>query len=146
MNLQVAFLSRLYANATTVGLFSRRLALIPVSSDSMQNLGKIYVSRIGPESGRPFIPSSSSKFKNGSRWMSYITLPSLSSPSGMWSPLEVPLTGEKPFTDYSRWRLVVNDGGRHTWEYLRTDNEVKHWPQTDLDKFWLGLKTVCIQL
>lgn len=62
----------------------------------------------------------------------------------MWSPLEVPLTGEKPFTDYSRWRLVVNDGGRHTWEYLRTENEIKRWPQTDLDKFWLGLKMVCI--
>lgn len=61
----------------------------------------------------------------------------------MWTPLDVPLTGEKPFTDYSRWRLVVNDGGRHTWEYLRTDEEVERWPQTDLDKFWLGQKLVC---
>ena len=60
----------------------------------------------------------------------------------MWTPLDVPLTGEKPFTDYSRWRLVVNDGGRHTWKYLRTDEEVENWPQIVLDKYWLGLKTV----
>lgn len=60
----------------------------------------------------------------------------------MWIPLDVPLTGEKPFTDYSRWRLLVNDGGRHTWKYLRTDEEVERWPQIVLDKYWLGLKTV----
>ena len=64
----------------------------------------------------------------------------------MWRPLDLPLTGEKPFTDYSRWRLLVNDGGRHTWEYLRTDEEIERWPQTDLDKFWLGLKMVFLYL
>ncbi|KAJ3501638.1 hypothetical protein NLJ89_g9247 [Agrocybe chaxingu] len=58
-----------------------------------------------------------------------------------WRPLNVPLTGEKPFTDYKRWRLLVNDGGRHTWHYLRTDEEVEKWPQNDVDRFSLGLPT-----
>ena len=44
-------------------------------------------------------------------------------------------------TDYSRWRLLDEDG-RHTWHYLRTDKEVEAWPQTVADKFHLGLPTV----
>ncbi|KAF9526128.1 terpenoid cyclases/protein prenyltransferase alpha-alpha toroid [Crepidotus variabilis] len=59
----------------------------------------------------------------------------------MWTPLDLPSTGEKQFTDYSRWRLIVNDGGRHTWTYLRTDEELEKWPQNEIDKFWLGQPT-----
>ncbi|KAF4610517.1 hypothetical protein D9613_006740 [Agrocybe pediades] len=58
-----------------------------------------------------------------------------------WSPLDIAPTPEKTFTDYSRWRLLVNDGGRHTWHYLRTDKEMEDWPQNEVDRFWLGLKT-----
>jgi len=60
----------------------------------------------------------------------------------MFTSVNVPQTGERPFTDYSRWRLVVNDGGRHTWKYLRSHEETQNWPQGELDKFWLGLDTV----
>lgn len=60
----------------------------------------------------------------------------------MYSPLHVDLSPSKPFTDYSRWRLLVNDGGRHTWHYLNTDKELAQWPQNYVDKFWLGLETV----
>ncbi|KDR67988.1 hypothetical protein GALMADRAFT_257537 [Galerina marginata CBS 339.88] len=59
----------------------------------------------------------------------------------MWNALDVEPSPEKTFTDYSRWRLLVNDGGRHTWHYLRTDEEVERWPQNEVDRFWLGLKT-----
>jgi hypothetical protein len=44
-------------------------------------------------------------------------------------------------TDYSRWRLVDNDG-RLTWCYLESDEENKKWPQTIYDKHHLGLPTV----
>jgi lanosterol synthase len=60
----------------------------------------------------------------------------------MYFPLDVAHSASKPFTDYSRWRLLVNDGGRHTWHYLRTDEECARWPQNYVDKFWLGLETV----
>ncbi|KAF9477756.1 terpene synthase [Pholiota conissans] len=71
---------------------------------------------------------------------SSLALPTLFSVA-MWEPLDIPPTPEKSFTDYSRWRLLVNDGGRHTWHYLRTDEEVANWPQNEVDRFWLGLKT-----
>ena len=60
----------------------------------------------------------------------------------MWNPIAVGQSATQPFTDYSRWRLLVNDGGRHTWHYLRTDEELANWPQNTVDKFWLGLDTV----
>ncbi|KAI8873569.1 terpene synthase [Ramicandelaber brevisporus] len=43
--------------------------------------------------------------------------------------------------DPSRWRLRAHPGtgGRHTWHYLETDEEAAAWPQSDLDKYWLGL-------
>ncbi|EGC47128.1 oxidosqualene:lanosterol cyclase [Histoplasma capsulatum var. duboisii H88] len=47
-------------------------------------------------------------------------------------------TDEK--TDYSRWRLR-DDRGRQTWHYLKTDEELKAWPQTVADKYFLGLPT-----
>ncbi|KAF9462942.1 terpenoid cyclases/protein prenyltransferase alpha-alpha toroid [Collybia nuda] len=59
----------------------------------------------------------------------------------MYEPLNIGHSASEPFTDYSRWRLLVNDGGRHTWHYLRTDEECAKWPQNSIDKFWLGMKT-----
>ncbi|EGE83049.1 Lanosterol synthase erg7A [Blastomyces dermatitidis] len=47
-------------------------------------------------------------------------------------------TDEK--TDYSRWRLR-DDRGRQTWHYLKTDEELKAWPQSIPDKYHLGLPT-----
>jgi len=44
-------------------------------------------------------------------------------------------------TDRSRWRLL-DESGRHTWQYLKTDEEVEEWPQTTADKYHLGLSTV----
>jgi lanosterol synthase len=45
-------------------------------------------------------------------------------------------------TDYARWRLL-DDRGRQTWHYLKTDKELKEWPQSIADKYHLGLPTVC---
>ena len=56
-----------------------------------------------------------------------------------YAPLDVPASGKLPFTDYSRWRLRISDNGDHTWHYLHTDEECAAWPQTDCDKYWLGL-------
>ncbi|KZT53408.1 lanosterol synthase [Calocera cornea HHB12733] len=55
----------------------------------------------------------------------------------------IPASGSEHPTDLARWRLKVGDGshGRHTWVYLRTDHECTHWPQTDIDRYWLGLPT-----
>ena len=59
-----------------------------------------------------------------------------------FSPLDIPTSPSEPFTDYSRWRLVVDEDGRHSWTYLRTHEECAKWPQKPLDKFWMGLPTV----
>lgn len=56
--------------------------------------------------------------------------------------MNIPEDFSEPFTDYSRWRLVLGDGGRHTWQYLKSEEECKSWPQTDIDRYWLGIKTV----
>ncbi|KAE9972270.1 hypothetical protein BLS_004095 [Venturia inaequalis] len=51
------------------------------------------------------------------------------------------LPGKLPTTtDRTRWRLL-DERGRQTWHYLRTDEEVKAWPQTTADKWFLGLDT-----
>ena len=61
----------------------------------------------------------------------------------MYPPLQIAAQpASEPFTDYSRWRLRVCDGGRQTWHYLETDEEAQAWPQTIIDKYWLGLDTV----
>lgn len=44
-------------------------------------------------------------------------------------------------TDKSRWRLL-DDGGRQTWHYLEDDDKAKDWPQSDADKWYLGLPMV----
>ncbi|CAG8734254.1 14954_t:CDS:2, partial [Racocetra fulgida] len=40
-------------------------------------------------------------------------------------------------TDLNRWRLKVEDG-RQTWHYLDED-EAKNWPQSVIEKYWIGL-------
>jgi hypothetical protein len=54
----------------------------------------------------------------------------------------LPDSGKKPFTDYTKWRLKADDSGRHIWHYLESDADLKEWPQSPLDKYWLGLDTV----
>lgn len=44
-------------------------------------------------------------------------------------------------TDYTRWRLL-DDRGRQTWHYLEDDEDVKKWPQSTADKYFLGLPLV----
>ncbi|KAK5162917.1 uncharacterized protein LTR77_011078 [Saxophila tyrrhenica] len=41
-------------------------------------------------------------------------------------------------TDHTRWRLR-DDDGRHTWHYLQTDEELKQWPMTVADRYFLGM-------
>lgn len=48
-------------------------------------------------------------------------------------------------TDLTRWRML-NDDGRQTWHYLKTDEEVKKWPQSVADKWYLGLDTASLFL
>ncbi|KDQ58025.1 hypothetical protein JAAARDRAFT_129210 [Jaapia argillacea MUCL 33604] len=52
---------------------------------------------------------------------------------------EIPLDGREPFTNYADWRLKCGPGGAHTWHYLKTDQERASWPQTDIDRYWLGI-------
>ncbi|CAG8628199.1 679_t:CDS:10, partial [Diversispora eburnea] len=42
------------------------------------------------------------------------------------------------WTDLKRWRLEVNNG-RQTWHYLENESEIKNWPQSTIEKYWLGL-------
>ena len=44
-------------------------------------------------------------------------------------------------TDPERWRLL-DEQGRQTWHYLRTDAETEKWPQTTYDRHHLGLPIV----
>jgi len=44
-------------------------------------------------------------------------------------------------TDHTRWRLK-DDDGQHTWHYLASDEELKAWPQSAADKYFLGMDTV----
>lgn len=44
-------------------------------------------------------------------------------------------------TDYTRWRMK-DDRGTQTWHYLESDDEVKAWPQSTADKWYLGMDTV----
>ncbi|KAB2110056.1 Lanosterol synthase [Alternaria gaisen] len=43
-------------------------------------------------------------------------------------------------TDYTRWRLK-DDRGCQTWHYLESDKDMKAWPQSTADKYFLGLDT-----
>jgi lanosterol synthase len=44
-------------------------------------------------------------------------------------------------TDYTRWRLK-DDRGCQTWHYLESEEEIKAWPQSTADKYFLGMDTV----
>ena len=44
-------------------------------------------------------------------------------------------------TDINRWRLL-DERGRQTWHYLNTDDDIKSWPQSHADRYFLGLPTV----
>ncbi|KAG2183365.1 hypothetical protein INT43_006371 [Umbelopsis isabellina] len=54
-------------------------------------------------------------------------------PSALINSVETP-----SFTDLSRWRLKVEHGAQ-TWHYLQSDEELKQWPQTRWDKYFLGV-------
>ena len=61
-------------------------------------------------------------------------------------PNGVPLSRKNPEaadpqTDPSRWRLL-DEQGRQTWHYLQSDEEIKEWPQSIADRYFLGLPTV----
>lgn len=47
-------------------------------------------------------------------------------------------------TDHSRWRMK-NVDGRQTWHYLQSDEQLKAWPMTAADKYYLGQNTVSQQ-
>jgi len=47
-------------------------------------------------------------------------------------------------TDHTRWRMK-NVDGRQTWHYLESDEQLKAWPMTSADKYYLGQDTVCQQ-
>jgi lanosterol synthase len=44
-------------------------------------------------------------------------------------------------TDHTRWRMK-NVDGRQTWHYLESDEELRAWPMTSADKYYLGMDTV----
>lgn len=44
-------------------------------------------------------------------------------------------------TDLRRWRLA-DVRGRQTWHYMSTDEGVRSWPQSTIDKYHLGLELV----
>lgn len=48
-------------------------------------------------------------------------------------------------TDYTRWRLK-DDRGCQTWHYLESEEEIKAWPQSTADKYFLGMETVSLPL
>ncbi|RHZ69532.1 hypothetical protein Glove_283g113 [Diversispora epigaea] len=41
-------------------------------------------------------------------------------------------------TDLEKWRLKV-ENGRQMWYYLENEDEIKNWPQSIVEKYWLGL-------
>ena len=49
--------------------------------------------------------------------------------------------GVEEKTDIYRWRLL-DERGCQTWHYLESDEEVKDWPQSIADKYFLGLSLV----
>ncbi|KAJ1656846.1 Lanosterol synthase (Oxidosqualene--lanosterol cyclase) [Dispira simplex] len=53
----------------------------------------------------------------------------------LYSPIA--LSDLKP-TDLTRWRLVVSKG-RQVWEYLESESLAQARPQTDVERYWLGL-------
>ena len=48
---------------------------------------------------------------------------------------------EQPVHDLDRWRLL-DERGRQTWHYMKSEKEVQAWPQTLIDRHHLGLELV----
>ncbi|CAG8514322.1 9242_t:CDS:2 [Diversispora eburnea] len=44
-------------------------------------------------------------------------------------------------TNLENWRLKV-ENGRQTWHYLEHEDEIKNWPQSIIEKYWLDLPFV----
>lgn len=103
--------------------------------------------KFGPRScdgtGSPFGVSRNRTISQSPKYFSAEVAANLSR-TVMYNRIDAPVSGEKPFTDYNRWRLLVNDGGRHTWHYLETDEECEKWPMNDVDKFWMGIPLVSV--
>lgn len=59
-----------------------------------------------------------------------------------YAPIDLPATGQTPFTDYSRWKLTYTDDGGHIWKYIQNDEELQADPPSTIEKFWLGLPPV----
>ncbi|KAG8851509.1 Lanosterol synthase (Oxidosqualene--lanosterol cyclase) [Tulasnella sp. 330] len=57
----------------------------------------------------------------------------------MLARLEIPVDASKPLTDYTRWRLKIDEAGNHTWHYL-SEEQLAAWPQSKVDKYWIGLQ------
>lgn len=49
--------------------------------------------------------------------------------------------GNDDRTDPERWRLL-DERGRQTWHYMKSDEQAKEWPQTIADRHHLGLPLV----
>lgn len=49
-----------------------------------------------------------------------------------------------PTTDLTAWRLKVSEDshGQQKWVYLSDPAQRKEWPQTNIEKYWLGLDMV----
>ena len=56
-------------------------------------------------------------------------------------PGTTPSAEQEVRTDMQRWRLL-DERGCQTWHYLETDAELKAWPQSTADKYFLGLPLV----
>jgi hypothetical protein len=63
-----------------------------------------------------------------------------SKPANAQVPMQSTKVGHEK-TDYTRWRLK-DDRGCQTWHYLKTDEDIKAWPQSKADEYFLGLDTV----
>ena len=61
-------------------------------------------------------------------------------PNGTLSSNKEADTGDAR-TDPLRWRLL-DERGRQTWHYLQSDQELKEWPQSIADRYFLNLPTV----
>lgn len=56
---------------------------------------------------------------------------------------ELPKLQEK--TDPLRWRIKDEDSN-HTWHYLENEEDVKKWPQSYAEKYFLNLPLVWLPL
>lgn len=59
-------------------------------------------------------------------------------PTTMYDRYDIPKDSSQPFTDYSRWRLNIDDAGNHTWQYLSEAEATATRPQNTIEKHWLG--------